>query len=139
MNRRDFQRLAEVRRLDALALFRAKRYDAAYYLAGYAVECALKACVAKLTKRYDFPPRDTKNMYTHALETLTKEARIAKQFEHDRNGDSVLAKNWETVKDWGEERRYQLRGRSGAAAARDFLKAINDSQHGVFRCISKYW
>ena len=29
----------------------------AYYLMGYAVECALKACIAKQTKRYDFPPK----------------------------------------------------------------------------------
>lgn len=139
MNRRDFQKLAEVRRLDALALLKSKRYDAAYYLAGYAVECALKACVAKLTERHDFPPRDAKDLYTHDVEALTKAAKIEKQFRQDRDGDPLLAKNWETVKDWSEERRYQLRGRNLAGAARDFLKAINDSQHGVFRCISKYW
>lgn len=32
-------------------------YDGAYYLSGYAVEWALKACIAKNVKRYDFPDR----------------------------------------------------------------------------------
>ena len=31
--------------------------EGAYYLAGYAVECALKACVAKQTREHDFPDR----------------------------------------------------------------------------------
>jgi HEPN domain-containing protein len=56
MNRRDFQKLALIRIEDARVLFRGGRYDAAYYLAGYAVECALKACIAKQTMRHDFPP-----------------------------------------------------------------------------------
>jgi len=36
MNRDDFQRLAETRLEDAQALLKAGRFDAAYYLAGYA-------------------------------------------------------------------------------------------------------
>jgi HEPN domain-containing protein len=56
MNRRDFQKLALIRIADAQVLFQNGRYDAAYYLAGYAVECALKACIAKQTMRHDFPP-----------------------------------------------------------------------------------
>jgi hypothetical protein len=36
---------------DAAALLKAKRYSAAYYLAGYAVECALKACVVAYLKK----------------------------------------------------------------------------------------
>ncbi len=43
MNRAELQRLAKDRLLDAKALFAARRWSGAYYLAGYAVECALKA------------------------------------------------------------------------------------------------
>ena len=50
LTRSDFQQLADVRAAEAAALLAAGRWDGAYYLAGYAVECALKACVAKLTK-----------------------------------------------------------------------------------------
>jgi len=45
VNRSEFQELVEVRLADADTLIKQGRYDAAYYLAGYAVECALKACM----------------------------------------------------------------------------------------------
>lgn len=54
MNRATFQRISELRRSDAKALLTAGHYPEAYYLVGYAVECALKACVAKQVQRYDF-------------------------------------------------------------------------------------
>src|SRR5919106_3680906 len=38
----------------------------AYYLAGYAVECGLKACIAKQVRRHEFPDRTTVNQsHTH--------------------------------------------------------------------------
>ena len=70
MKRSDFQKLAEIRIAEAEILLKAKKYDGAYYLAGYAVECALKACVAKRTARYDYPDKDLANQcYTHKLVT----------------------------------------------------------------------
>jgi hypothetical protein len=51
MNRNHFRQLAEVRIEEALVLFAQGLYDGAYYLAGYAVECGLKACIAKLTNQ----------------------------------------------------------------------------------------
>jgi len=42
--------------------------DGAYYLAGYAVECALKACIAKKTQRHEFPDkRRVDASHTHNL------------------------------------------------------------------------
>jgi len=38
-------------------LLRLGLFDGAYYLAGYAVECALKACIAKGTQRFEFPDK----------------------------------------------------------------------------------
>ncbi len=54
VNKTDFERLTEERVNDARALLAAGRWPAAYYLAGYAVECALKACIAKLINAGDF-------------------------------------------------------------------------------------
>lgn len=67
MNRRDFQELARVRLREAGALLRARHYDGAYYLAGYAVECALKACLARKVRRHEFPPKVgcVSQMYDH--------------------------------------------------------------------------
>jgi hypothetical protein len=39
--------LAQAKLDDAILLFDNKRYSNAYYLAGYAIELALKACIAK--------------------------------------------------------------------------------------------
>jgi hypothetical protein len=41
MNRTTFQRISEIRRREALVLLTAGEYPGAYYLVGYAVECAL--------------------------------------------------------------------------------------------------
>ena len=57
MNRADLQKLSNTRIREAKALFAAGEYSGAYYLAGYAVECALKACFAKNVKQYDFPEK----------------------------------------------------------------------------------
>jgi hypothetical protein len=45
VNRAEFQKLADLRAREAGVLLAARCYDGAYYLAGYAVECALKACI----------------------------------------------------------------------------------------------
>src|SRR5260370_26717430 len=45
MNRAELQKMARERLLDAKALLDGKRWAYAYYVAGYAVECALKSCI----------------------------------------------------------------------------------------------
>src|SRR5204863_304605 len=55
VNRTEFQQLAEVRIKEAEALLAAGLWDGAYYLAGYAVECGLNACIANLFKAETFP------------------------------------------------------------------------------------
>ena len=58
LSRSDLQGLALVRLDDARSLLAADRWDGAYYLAGYAAECGLKACIAAQTRQYDFPDRE---------------------------------------------------------------------------------
>src|SRR5262249_32127022 len=55
--RSDFQQLADVRIDEAAVLLAQGKFDGAYYLAGYAVECGLKACIARLTSQDDYPPK----------------------------------------------------------------------------------
>ncbi|HLF84399.1 MAG TPA: HEPN domain-containing protein [Blastocatellia bacterium] len=61
MNRNDLKLLAVTRLREAKVLLANGEYSGAYYLAGYVVECALKACIAKRTKRHDFPDRKIAN------------------------------------------------------------------------------
>jgi hypothetical protein len=73
MNRSNFIKLAELRLEEAKTLLDAEKFDGAYYLCGYVIECALKACIAKKTKRYDFPDKATvQDSYTHDLIKLIK-------------------------------------------------------------------
>ena len=83
MNRLDFQKLAEIRIKEAKVLLDSSCYEGAYYLAGYAVECALKACVAQLTREHDFPPdkKELENIYTHNLDNLIVGAQLKESVE----------------------------------------------------------
>ena len=50
VDRRELQDLSKVRLKEATALLQLGLFDGAFYLAGYAVECGLKACIAKGTR-----------------------------------------------------------------------------------------
>ena len=79
MNSSDLQKLASLRIKEAKTLLDNDRYEGAYYLAGYAVECALKACIAKKTKRFDFPDKELANKsYTHKLEALVGQSGMVR-------------------------------------------------------------
>jgi hypothetical protein len=71
VDRGQFQQLSKVRLKEARALLKMGLSDGAYYLAGYAVEFALKACIAKETQRYEFPDKKkTERSYSHVLKDL---------------------------------------------------------------------
>ena len=92
MNRTDFQMLAKVRLNEAKTLLDQKQFDGAYYLAGYAVECGLKSCIAKLTNQDDFP-RDRKfveRCYSHDFMDLLKASELLKEWEVDTKNDPLV-------------------------------------------------
>jgi hypothetical protein len=95
VNRRELQTLARVRLAEGKILLSADLPDGAYYLAGDSVECALKACIAKGTQRYDFPEkRSVDASHTHNLKDLIRVAKLeAAHLEQTRN-DSVFSNYW---------------------------------------------
>lgn len=85
MNRQDLQWLARTRLDEARVLLAAKKYDGAYYLAGYAVECALKACIAKQVRKFDFPDKKLAlDSYSHDLEQLLSVAGLKQLHEQEK-------------------------------------------------------
>jgi hypothetical protein len=136
VNRADFQALARVRLDDAQTLLSSGRSDGAYYLCGYVVECALKACIAKQTQQYDFPPRRAQDFYTHNLATLLKLAGLELVLDAARGHDQQLGANWATVKDWTEDSRYQRRS---LVVAIGMYRAVADPTHGVLQWLTRYW
>ncbi len=137
MTRKDFQELAEIRLVDARALLRAKRYDGAYYLAGYAVECALKACVARSIRRYDIPDRSFVNkVYTHDLAELVRLGGVEDKFRRAQRKNPKLQINWNIAKGWSEQSRYQKQEKQ---LAEKMVDAVSNPQHGVLQCLRKFW
>ena len=108
MNRDDFKQIAKIRLKEAKTLLSNGNYDGAYYLCGYVVECGLKACIAKKTKRYDFPDIKTVgDSYTHRIEELIGVAGLKQDLQNEINRSRRFAVNWTVVKDWKEVSRYE--------------------------------
>jgi len=134
MNRDDLRELALIRLEDARVLLENERYEGAYYLCGYVVECGLKACIAKQTEQYDFPDKNTVNhSYTHDLMRLVKVANLL--LDEEMKKDKDFATNWTVVKEWTEESRYEKSGENN----RDLYNAVIDTKHGVLQWIKRHW
>jgi hypothetical protein len=54
MNRTDLHHLAALRLKEAKVLLDAGCFEGSYYLAGYGVECAIKARFARKTEPHDY-------------------------------------------------------------------------------------
>jgi HEPN domain-containing protein len=134
--RKDFQRLAELRAKEAVTLAKTGNQQGAYYLAGFAVECALKACIAKHTRRHDFPAdKDyAGKVYTHNLVQLLKLAHLEAELYKDMETRPLLGNNWNIVRDWGIDCRYETSGLSG----KEMTLAVN-SADGVLQWIKQHW
>jgi hypothetical protein len=120
LNRGDFQELAEDHLRHAKALLDAELYSGAYYMCGYAIECALKACIARRTNQFDFPDKRFANsVWTHDLAEC-----------------DALRGKWQTVDYWSEDSRYEPRAQKAAA---DLFSAVADPDHGMLACLKRFW
>ncbi len=130
----DLQKLAEMRIREATILLKAGEFDGAYYIAGYAVECALKACILK--RLSDYWPEDKKfidKCYTHNLNDLLQLADL----ENDLKAAAAVAVKWLDVKDWNEQVRYEI-----GKPERDsklFYEAITHPTDGVLQWLKARW
>ena len=137
MNRADFQQLAELRLREAEALLAAGLSDGAYYLAGYSVECALKACIAKRTQLHDFPEKKLVNdSHTHNLKELLRLAELKTELDSVLDADPEMRSNLETVQDWSETARYQRKTALDTVA---LLTAIESQKGGLLPWIRQRW
>ena len=134
--RKDFKLLADLPADEARILLAKGKHQDAYYLAGYAVECALKACIAKKTKRFQFPAKAdyVRRLYTHELDKLLTLAGLDTQLEKDMAANKSFKENWSTVKDWTEESRYSTSQLNG----KDMYNAVTGSD-GVLPWIKLRW
>jgi len=114
--------IARARLRDANVLLSGRRLDGAVYLAGYAVELALKARMCRTLKWTGFPEtraefKGLQSIRTHDLEILLHlsgvEERITTRFKAE----------WSLVLDWDPEKRYQTTGQFTEQKASDLITA----------------
>ena len=137
MNRIDLQELSEIRLQEARALLDAGFPDGAYYLAGYAVECALESCVAKRTREHDFPDKKlVTDSHTHDLAKLLQLTELKVGLESSMQGNPAMQSSRDEIQDWSETTRYERKSHQEAS---DLLQAIDDRPGGLLSWIKLHW
>lgn len=116
LTRGDLQELARVRLGEARLLLDGKSFSGAYYLTGLAIECALKACIARSTDQYEFPDlRRVQDSWNHNLDHLLGTAGLTEQRARKTDIDKQFEANWRTVETL--EGRQPIRASFRAASA----------------------
>lgn len=133
----DFRVLADRRIAEAKILLAANEASGAYYLAGYSIECSLKACILKGLSAYYMPPKTlVAESHIHDLDGLIKVAGIKGDYQRMVNTNPNFNVNWNIVKDWNESSRYESRSLGDAT---DIIDAIDDPTDGVLAWTKTHW
>jgi hypothetical protein len=138
LNRAILQTLAESRLEEGRILLANNQWTGAYYLTGLAVECALKACLAKAVKEHDYPDKKFVNgMYQHDLQSLIAlDVALLADLQTDMARDPTLGANWKTVRDWDDEKRYDI---VNEPEAKGLYSAAAETGSGVMQWIKGRW
>lgn len=134
-SRAEFRQLSELRLAEAKLLLDHEKWCGAYYLAGYAVELALKECViSRLLATDAFPEkRFSESCYTHSIKQLIALVKLTDAFETAVGADSTLEIHRRLVYEWSEEKRYH---RISQFEAESLYRAVTDPDHGVLPWIT---
>jgi len=136
------RQLAAQRAAEALSLMRDGHHGGAYYLAGYAVEMALKARIAMQFRAGEIPDKAQVNaVYTHRLADLMKQAGLSHStaggaLENELDSNQTFAANWGIVSQWNEQSRYQL---IGVVRAQELVSAVTEPKDGVYPWLTRHW
>lgn len=97
----NLQAIAHAKSADAVLLLDHGRFANAYYLAGYAVEIGLKACIALQFRAEHFPDRRLVNtVHTHQLNELVLHAGLENILAEKKQASREFTKNWDRVCKW---------------------------------------
>lgn len=133
----DLKALAEMRLGDAEVLLGAGRNSAAYYLAGYAVECGIKAVIAMSFRANVLPSlRFVQAIYKHDLVELLTLAGLKRDLDVAMAADVQLSANWAFASGWKETSRYE---RIDPFTANRMLAAVGDAEAGVLQWLKTRW
>jgi hypothetical protein len=138
VNRDDLQIISQLRLNEGRLLYDKKFYCGAYYLTGYAIECAFKSAICKQINEHDFPDKKlARDSFTHELEELLGLSGLRRSLEDAMKANPALELNWNIVKGWSEQFRY--RHNITEPMARDLIDACNSDPNGVHRWLMTQW
>ncbi|ENF7209048.1 HEPN domain-containing protein [Klebsiella pneumoniae] len=138
MNKSDLEVLTDLRLDEAKCLLSNGKFHGAYYLCGYAIECALKACIAKSFQLHEFPnKRIVNDSYSHDLGQLLRIANLHQALTSAFQADPDLEINWSVVKDWSEQFRYDTS--ISKVMAEELIAAAEDNNSGVLKWVKTHW
>ena len=133
LKRTDLQSIAQAKVDDAHLLFQNGRFSNSYYLAGYAIEIALKACIAAQISAETIPDKDIlRKVLNHEFPVLVGLAGLATALKEQQDSDSLFAANWAIVSEWKPDVRYES---TDSTAAQQMLSALTDAASGVLQWI----
>ena len=137
MKKSELEALAQAKIDDAVLLLQSGRPSNAYYLAGYSIEFAIKACIASQFRAEDIPDvKLVRDVYTHNLVTLIGLAGLKQLLERQIAANTGFAANWGIVKDWAEGSRYES---WTIGDAQYLISAIIHPTDGVLPWIKNHW
>ena len=138
LNRDKLQLLADDRLKEAGVLLDQSCWTGAYYLTGLAVECALKAYLARAVQQYDFPDKGFVNRaYTHRLKELVQiDGVLWEELRKEFSADEKLESNWNTVLSWNDENRYEM---VDEFQAKTLYGAATEPVSGVMDWMRRRW
>jgi hypothetical protein len=149
VNQAELRQMAQERILDAEALIAGGRWAFAYYVAGYAIECALKSCVLSRMIHTGWVFQDKikgDECRTHDFGKLIDLAGLRGELNAQLAASaaaaggapgSLFAGHWGTVLQWKETSRYEVG--TTEAQARELYEAITHTTDGVLKWIQNYW
>jgi hypothetical protein len=137
LTRTDLRANAQTKLDDAMLLLNNGRHSSAYYLAGYAIEIGLKACIAALITAETIPDKELiKGILNHQFNVLVGLAGLRGDLKERQDADPNFAANWAVVSEWSPDSRYEA---ADVTSAQTLVSAIADARSGVFQWIKAHW
>lgn len=137
LRRTDLQANAQRKFDDAIVLLGNKSPSNAYYLAGYAIELGLKACVAAQLSPQTIPDKAIiKRILDHNFNVLVGLAGLADELKRTQAADLDFAANWAVVSEWSPDARYET---IDTMSAQTLVEAIGNDRSGVLKWIRTHW
>jgi hypothetical protein len=134
-----FRQLAETRLKEAKLPRQHGEFSGAYYLAGYAIECAFKGIIAGQFRANEIPDKRLVNdVYSHELPKLLGLAGLEAQLNTACQADADLERRWSVIKNWNEQARYRTWSEEQATAMIDAIDGDGQTE-GLFQWLTARW